>query len=77
MPDYVRIALEQLQNCRPTEKIDAPHECKEPVYGIKLQYADDADTAPLLSQGKKIIPNKLSEYFYVTHKRRILLLSQH
>ena len=28
MPDYVRLALERFQHCRPNEKTDAPHEWK-------------------------------------------------
>ena len=50
MPDYVRLALERFQHRWPTVKTDAPHEWKEPVYGLKQQNADNNDTSPLLSQ---------------------------
>ena len=63
----------------PLKKLMPPHEWKEPVYGLKKQYAEDTDTSPLLSSRKKrkLIPNKLSKYFFITHKRWILLLPQH
>ena len=50
MPDYVRLALEWLQHRIPTAKNNSPHECKETLYGLKKQYANNPDTLPLLYQ---------------------------
>ena len=50
MPDYDWLAIERFQHRLPTAKTGSPHEFKEPVYGIKLQYANDTYTSPLFLQ---------------------------
>ena len=49
----VQLALKRFQHLRLNAKTDAPHEWKEPVYGIKIKYTDDPDTSPILFQEKK------------------------
>ena len=68
--EYVWLALERFQHILPTATTDAPHEWKEPFYGIKRQYADNPDTSPLISQEKKTYTQQVIGVF-IYYKRMV------
>ena len=49
MPGYVRSALHKFQHTAPTRRQDAPHAWNTPIYGAKVQYADEPDVSPPLN----------------------------
>ena len=50
MPDYVRKALDRLQNSKPKIPRYAPHRWSVPAYGKRLQIAPDLDENDLLDK---------------------------
>ena len=48
MPDYLKEALHKFQHPKPPRPQNAPHVCKFPTYGAKIQYAEDNVHSPLL-----------------------------
>ena len=48
MTDYLKEALHKFQHPKPPHPHNAPHAWKDPTYGAKIQYADDADHSPML-----------------------------
>ena len=47
MPDYLKEALHKFQHPKPPRTQNAPHACKAPTYGAKIQYDNDANHSPL------------------------------
>ena len=43
MPNYIKIVLHWFQHPPPVKLQDSPHQWNQPVYGQKVQFADDPD----------------------------------
>jgi hypothetical protein len=65
MPGYVRDALHKFQHPSPTRRQDAPHSWNQPVYGAKVQYADNPDDSPLLpAQSVTLVQKIVGTFLY-------------
>ena len=65
MPGYVEAALQQFGHPMPTKQQDSPYPYTPPKYGQKVQYAAQADGAPLLDKdGKRFIQQVCRKFLY-------------
>ena len=48
IPDYLKKSLHKFQQPKPPRSQNAPHAWKDPTYGTKIQYPEDANHYPLL-----------------------------
>jgi hypothetical protein len=53
MPTYIAKALHIFQHKQPTTPQYSPHDHTEPVYGQKIQYANEDSSQPLTDKGTK------------------------
>jgi hypothetical protein len=49
MPGYIKAALHKYQRPAPVRQEHAPHTWNPPIYGAKMQFADDKTSSPVLS----------------------------
>ena len=64
MPDYVTTALKIFQHPTPTKAQHAPHPWVEPIYGQKVQLAEDKDESELLNPKEVNNVQKIIRKFY-------------
>ena len=48
IPGYIKEALHEFQHLHPKRRQDAPHAWTQPVYGAKVQYAENLNDSPAL-----------------------------
>jgi hypothetical protein len=48
MPGYIKRALQRFSHPKPSRPQHSPHVWQKPSYGVKIQYAPDPDTSPVL-----------------------------
>jgi hypothetical protein len=65
MPGYIERALARFQHPKPKKPQHNPYKYLQPEYGVKVQYAPDADTSPFLdAAGKKRVQEILGTLLY-------------
>ena len=65
MPGYIKTALHKFQHPLPRRKQYAPHQWKPPQYGQRVQFANDNNNSPQLSETAKMhVPQIVGTLLY-------------